>query len=313
MGRRSKICAKATAAAVALLGAFAGAPPGALLAAEAVNDRPIGEPLSVAGQKYGLSDADMAAIRAAGGEFSCPGDGKDGARLNGWLIGDREVLTNAHAIIESEDDPGHPYLRQPVFECFFTSSLDLGKDDRAQYLLNLNGLGAVLRRGAKAPIDPSGRFGGDVVRLHLQKPVPGGRPLAFDPSPVAKGDTLILVSRVPTAYRGQALPGDDLMVSLCTVTRLDALSGTFSRGVTTDCNGAEGMSAGMLFTHVGGKLVAKGFLVEIDYLPGQNGKADEVIGTHILTFDQRFANWLKGGCAFWPSALLISFCGEKRG
>src|SRR5690242_10256821 len=101
MSSRSRSFWNASAGAlIALCQAMVIGVPESAAAAGAVSDRPIGEPLSQAGAKYGLSDADMAQIRAAGGEFSCPGDGTDGARLNAWLIGDRQVLTNAHAIVE---------------------------------------------------------------------------------------------------------------------------------------------------------------------------------------------------------------------
>jgi hypothetical protein len=275
-------------------------------------DRPLGERLSLAAEKFGLSEAEVAHIRAAGGEFACPGEASDGARLNAWLVTDRQVLTNAHAIVEGEERPGRPYLRQPVRECVFVSFRDLGERRRVPYEVNLNGLGAVLRPGAKAPVDPTASIGSDVVRLRLDRPVTAGVPLAFDATPVAKGDTLLLVSRVPTAHQTATLPGDDLLIERCTVLSLDPETKNYSRGAITDCNGAPGMSAGVLFARRDGRLVAKGFLVALEYVRSRGSKDERLVGAHNLLFDAKFMAWLAGDCAFWPAALRISFCGVKR-
>jgi hypothetical protein len=280
--------------------------------AASAEERPLGERLTVAADKFGLSEADVAAIRAAGGEFACPGDGSDGARLNAWLIGDRQVLTNAHAIVEGEERPGRPYLRQPVRDCVFVSFHDLGARRPPSYAVNLNGLGAVLRPGARAPVDPTGSIGGDVVRLRLDRPVRDGVPLVIDPTPVAKGDTLLLVSRVPTTHQTEALPGDDLLIERCTVTSLDPETKNYSRGGLTDCNGAPGMSAGVLFARRDGQMVAKGFLVALEYVRPRGSKEERLVAAHNLLFDAKFTAWLAGDCAFWPAALRISFCGVKR-
>jgi hypothetical protein len=275
-------------------------------------DRPLGERLSVAAGKFGLSPADVDTIRAAGGEFVCPGDGGDGARLNAWLIADRQVLTNAHAIVEGEERLRRPYLRQPVRDCAFVSFRDLGERRPPSYEVNLNGLGAVLRPGAKAPVDPTTAIGSDVVRLKLDRPVAGGEALEFDSMPVAKGDTLLLVSRVPTAYQSASLPGDDLLIERCTVLSLDPETKNYSRGAITDCNGAPGMSAGVLFAQRNGRLVAKGFLVALEYVRARGSTEERLVGAHNLLFDAKFMAWLAGDCAFWPAALRISLCGVKR-
>jgi hypothetical protein len=225
----------------------------------------------------------------------------------------RQLITNAHGLIEGEEDPGHPFLRQPVAACYFTSFRDLNQSSPHHYLLNLNGLGAVLRRGAQAPVDPPASIGGDVVKLRLKETVREGAALPIDTTPVAKGQPLLLVSRVPTAYRTAALPGDDLLVEACTVTALDPQTTDFSRGAITDCNGAEGMSGGILLAHQGGKLVAKGFLVALEYVrvKGKGSASDKLVGAHVLLFDAKFAQWVAGDCAFWPAALRVSLCGVK--
>jgi hypothetical protein len=275
-------------------------------------DRPLGEPLAAAAATFGLSQADVAAIRAAGGEFACPGERDGGARLNAWLISDRQILTNAHAIIEAEDAGRGPYIRQPVARCTFVSYLDLGAARPPTYAVSLSGLAAVLRRGAEAPVDPTDNIGGDLVRLRLARPVPRAVPLVFDPSPVVKGDALLLVSRVPTPSRSAALPGDDLLIARCTVTSLDPPSPGYGRGAITDCNGAPGMSAGLLLARIGDKLIAKGFLVALEYVRTKGSKEERLIGAHNLLFDATFHEWLGGDCAFWPAALRVSFCGVVR-
>jgi hypothetical protein len=137
-------------------------------------------------------------------------------------------------------------------------------------------------------------------------------PLVFDPTPVAKGDTLLLVSRVPTAHQTAALPGDDLLIERCTVLSLDPETKNYSRAGITDCNGAPGMSAGVLFARREGQLVAKGFLVALEYVRNRRSKEERLVGAHNLLFDAKFVAWLAGDCAFWPAALRISFCGVKR-
>jgi hypothetical protein len=275
-------------------------------------DKPLGEPLSRAAAKFGLSASEVADIRAAGGEFSCPGDGTDGARLNGWLIAPDRVMTNAHGIIESEEHPGRPYLRQPLSRCGFVSFRELGTDRAELHAVNLNGLGAVLRPGAKAPVDPNAAIGGDIVRLRLKAPVEGGVPLALDPAPIARGDRLLLVSRVPTAYQTATLPGDDLLIEECRVVSLDPESADYGRGAIIDCNGAPGMSAGVLFGRAGGRLVAKGFLVALEYVKIKGAKDEKLVGAHMLTFDAKFQDWLATDCPFWPTALRVDLCGVGR-
>jgi hypothetical protein len=133
----------------------------------------------------------------------------------------------------------------------------------------------------------------------------------FDPAPVAKGDALLLVSRVPTAYQTETLPGDDLLIEECRVVSLDPQSPSYSRGMIADCNGAPGMSAGVLFARANGRLVAKGFLVALEYVRQKGSKEERLVGAHNLLFDAKFLAWLNGDCAFWPAALRISFCGVK--
>jgi hypothetical protein len=283
----------------------------ALVAGAQAADRPLGERLTLAAESFGLTPAEVTAIRASGGEFSCPGKDKDGARLNAWLISDRRILTNAHAIVEGETNPGKPYLRQPLAQCAFVSFLDLKEQAPPEYRVNFSGLGAVLRPGAKPPVDPTLAIGSDILRLNLARPVAKGVPLVFDPAPVAKGDSLLLVSRVPTAYQTENLPGDDLLIEECKVLSLDPQSPSYSRGMITDCNGAPGMSAGVLFARANGKLVAKGFLVALEYVRQKGSKEERLVGAHNLLFDTKFLTWLNGDCAFWPAALRISFCGVK--
>jgi hypothetical protein len=283
----------------------------AFAGAALADDRPLGEPLSKAAEKFGLSAAEVAAVRAAGGEFACPDEHKDLSLLNAWLISDRQVITNAHSIIEGEEKPGEPYIRQPVADCVFISYLELGVKRPTEYPVDLRGLGAVLRRGAKAPVDPTDVVSSDVVRLNLKRPVANGVPLVFDPTPIAKGDALLLISRVPIAYQTKVLPGDDLLIERCVVTSLSGKSQTYSQFAVTDCNGAPGMSAGVLFGRKDGKLVAKGFLVAISVGRPKGSDEEKVLGSYNLVFDAKFQEWLHGDCPFWPAALRISFCGVK--
>src|SRR4029078_12417756 len=187
-------------------------------------------------------------------------------------------------------------LRQPLSRCAFVSSLELGSDRPHQHVVNLNGLGAVLRPGAKAPVDPTTAIGADLVRLRLKEPVVNGAPLAFDPEPIDVGDELFLVSRVPTAYRSAKLPGDDLLIEKCTVETVDLESPSYSRGAIVDCNGAPGMSGAVLFARSGDLMVAKGFLVALEYVTIKGASDEKLVGAHVLTFDHKFTTWLEGDC-----------------
>ncbi len=280
----------------------------AFVAPAVADERPLGEPLTKAAAKYGLTDADVRRVMAAGGEFACPND-RDVSLLNAWLISDRQIITNAHSIIEGEEKPGRPYIRQPVFDCVFTSYLELKTKKPVEYKIDLSGLGAVLRRGAKAPMDPQDAISSDVLRFKLKHPVADAAPLEFDFSPLAKGDSVMLVSRVPTKYQTKTLPGDDLLIERCSVIAVSGNTGSYSQSATTDCNGAPGMSAGVLFSRKDGRLVARGFLVSIDVRRDKDSHAETTLASHNLVFDAKFRDWLRGDCAFWPSALRISFCG----
>ena len=107
----------------------------------------------------------------------------------------------------------------------------------------------------------------------------------------------MLISRVPTAYRTKDLPGDDLIIARCTVTSVDVSSANYNRGAVTDCNAAPGMSAGIYFERINGKLVAKGMLVSVEYRRSKDGE-ETVIGTHALMFEQKFCDLARGGLRF---------------
>ncbi len=269
----------------------------------------VGEPLARAAAKYGLTADDVAALRAAGGELYCPGNGTNGARLNGWLVGStRQIVTNAHGIVYGGDDG--PHLRQPLSRCTFSSFLDLGSaaPPRA-YRINTGAAGSLFRNGARAPVDPGEDIGGDVVKLALDRSVARGKTLTIDTSTPAVGDELLLVSRTPTGLQTRAGDGD-LLVQRCRVTMLDPPSKSYSRGVITDCDAVGGMSAGVFVAHSGTRLVAKGLLVSVKYADLPGGRLGPLIGAHHLALDARFQTWLRGGCPFLPAALKVRACGR---
>ncbi len=190
------------------------------------------------GPSLGLSDAEIARIRAVSGHVVCTG-GETVTASGALFLTDNQILTAGHTFFNSAG--------RRRAQCYFRPQR-VGSDWIALDL-------AKARFGASLP-RPGSNADWAVVRL--TKPIVGAVPFPPAPKPPVKGEALIVVTAQPAGF--ESLDPNVPVVQPCAVRRVPVSSAATSF-YRSDCDAGGGSSGGMNLTRIDGALFFRGVTI----------------------------------------------------